>query len=78
MCEEQASSRKTAPFIETNIDRCKGCELCINMCPRKCIDMGDIINSNGYYTAVFSRPQDCTGCAICAETCPDTAIEVWR
>ncbi len=66
------------PHINIDRDRCKGCELCVHMCPKKCIDRGERINGGGYYPAIFARPEECTGCAICGETCPDTAIAVWR
>ncbi len=66
------------PYIRIDSERCKGCELCVSMCPKECIEIGKGINGQGYYYACFARPDDCTGCAICAETCPDVAIEVWR
>ena len=69
------------------IDRelCKGCGLCITVCPKKQIEISDSINPKGYYPAQC-KEQDapdpeaarCTGCAMCAITCPDVAIEVYR
>ncbi|MCL1926875.1 MAG: 4Fe-4S binding protein [Syntrophorhabdaceae bacterium] len=64
--------------IEIDFERCKACELCVPVCPRKCMEMGKTINRQGYMAAVFARPEDCVGCAICAETCPDACIRVWR
>ncbi|RMG59509.1 MAG: ferredoxin family protein [Deltaproteobacteria bacterium] len=66
------------PYIRIDSERCKGCELCVTMCPRQCIEIGKKINGQGYYFANFVKPDACTGCAICGETCPDVAIEVWR
>ncbi|MCL2103292.1 MAG: ferredoxin family protein [Syntrophorhabdaceae bacterium] len=64
--------------IEIDFERCKACELCVSVCPRKCIEIGKKINRHGYPASVFARPEDCTGCALCAETCPDACIRVWR
>lgn len=67
-----------------NIDRelCKGCYLCISVCPNQLIHISDNLNQKGYYPAEFSEPENpgkhCTGCALCATVCPDVAIEVYR
>lgn len=63
--------------IDTNI--CKGCELCVNACPRGIISLSaDIINAKGYHPAQLTDESRCTGCASCAIMCPDVAIIVER
>ena len=58
---------------------CKGCALCINVCPKKLIVIAEEINSRGYYSAVYVDSQGaCTGCTLCALMCPEVAIEVFR
>lgn len=71
--------------IEIDRERCKGCGLCIAVCPKKQIEISDCLNTKGYYPAKFHEEsvQDdavrkCTGCALCAVMCPDVAIEVYR
>jgi 2-oxoglutarate ferredoxin oxidoreductase subunit delta len=71
--------------IEIDKERCKGCGLCMNVCPKKQIEISDELNAKGYYPARFQEenltetdPAECTGCAMCAITCPDVAIEVYR
>lgn len=71
--------------IEIDEERCKGCGLCITVCPKKQIEISDNLNTKGYYPARFKEadageqdPIKCTGCALCAVTCPDVAIEVYR
>ncbi len=71
--------------IEIDKERCKGCGLCINVCPKKQIEISEELNTKGYYPARFQEenltetdPAECTGCAMCAITCPDVAIEVYR
>jgi len=71
--------------IEVDFERCKGCGLCITVCPKKQIEISDRLNTKGYYPARFLQEDvlemaefKCTGCALCAITCPDVAIEVYR
>lgn len=57
-------------------DRCKGCELCVLVCPTKIIFMADRINRKGYHPATVTEMEKCIGCAMCARICPDAVIEV--
>ncbi|MHC4663831.1 MAG: 4Fe-4S dicluster domain-containing protein [Planctomycetota bacterium] len=59
-------------------DACKGCGLCVEVCPKKCILLAANVNVRGYNPAVFSIPEECTGCANCAVMCPDAVIEAYR
>ena len=64
--------------IVIDAERCKGCQLCLTVCPHNCIKISDKLNSKGYLPAEFTRPDACTGCTSCAIICPDVAIEVYR
>jgi 2-oxoglutarate ferredoxin oxidoreductase subunit delta len=64
--------------IKVDRERCKGCQLCIEFCPKKCIAVSPDLNEKGYYPAMLSKSEACTGCSICAVVCPDLAIEVYR
>lgn len=57
---------------------CKSCRLCIEVCPKKIIAVGDKANQKGYFPVVCTDQDKCTGCAICAMVCPDVAIEVYK
>ncbi|MFQ5424309.1 MAG: ferredoxin family protein [Phycisphaerae bacterium] len=59
-------------------NRCKGCDLCIDVCPKQCLATGSTLNRLGYYPVVLQDPESCNGCALCAQVCPDTAIRVFR
>ena len=64
--------------IVIDAERCKGCQLCLTVCPHGVISISDKINSKGYLPAEAANPASCTGCASCAIICPDCAIEVYR
>ena len=64
--------------IIINTERCKGCSLCVESCPRNLIVMADCLNAAGYYPARLREDGECIGCALCATVCPDVAIEVVR
>ncbi len=58
---------------------CKGCELCVQFCPRKLIIISRALNCRGVYPAEFRDPKKkCTACIACALICPDAAIEVYK
>jgi 2-oxoglutarate ferredoxin oxidoreductase subunit delta len=62
--------------IIIDTERCKGCGLCVTVCPKKCIVISKCSNKTGYFPAKTSN-SNCTGCAMCAIICPDVAIEVF-
>ena len=57
-------------------DRCKGCGLCVTVCPKNVLEISDKINTKGYFPAYQARPEDCIFCAICCTICPDVAITI--
>ncbi|WP_245823972.1 4Fe-4S binding protein [Sporomusa malonica] len=59
-------------------EKCKSCGLCIAVCPRKVLAVGDKANSKGYYTIVVTDEESCVGCALCGLVCPDVALEVYK
>ena len=63
------------------VDRryCKGCGLCVTVCPRDVVALDpDTITDKGYHPAMLTDESRCTGCAACAVICPDVAITVER
>ena len=58
---------------------CKGCGLCISVCPKKIIELDlSKVNSKGYNPAHVERMEECIGCSSCALMCPDAVITVER
>jgi len=63
--------------IQIDIERCKGCGLCVAVCPKKAISISKRSNKKGVFPAEVVNG-DCIGCAACATVCPDVAIIVFR
>ena len=63
--------------IKIDRERCKGCGLCVPVCPESVISISPKSNSKGLFPAEPVNP-GCTGCCLCATVCPDCAIEVYR
>jgi len=63
--------------ILINIEKCKGCEICMNACPEDVIAMSKVVNQKGYLYAV-KITDSCTGCTNCALVCPDAVITEYR
>lgn len=63
-------------IVTIDQDRCKGCELCLFVCPRKVLSISPKLNRRGQHFAQVVTQQDCIGCSQCSDICPDTAIEI--
>lgn len=57
-------------------DRCKGCELCVEACPKEIVKMSKELNSMGFHPATVEEQDKCIACAACAKVCPDVVIEI--
>ena len=54
-------------IIEINEEWCKGCEICVDVCPQDVFIMQD-------FKARIQNLDSCTGCLLCEVLCPDFAI----
>lgn len=58
---------------------CKGCGLCVSVCPKGLIVIQKSNrNKKGYFTALCADQSACVSCASCAVVCPDCAITVMK
>lgn len=57
-------------------DRCKGCGLCVEVCPKNVLEISDNVNTKGYFPVFRARPDDCIYCSTCCIMCPDVAIAI--
>jgi 2-oxoglutarate ferredoxin oxidoreductase subunit delta len=62
--------------IRIDKEKCKGCEMCVAVCPGGVLSMSKLMNSRGQHFAQAHKPEDCTGCKQCALVCPEAAIEI--
>jgi 2-oxoglutarate ferredoxin oxidoreductase subunit delta len=62
--------------VEFDEDRCKGCELCTDACPKNIVIMADHYNAMGFHPATVVEQEKCISCAFCARMCPDVVITV--
>jgi len=63
--------------ITINAERCKGCGLCISVCPNENIVLSKTANKKGIRVAEYNGSKTCTGCTFCGMICPDVSIEVY-
>lgn len=61
-------------YIDEKI--CKGCSLCVNICPNDVFQMRSRVNDKGYVIPEAVNETKCTKCTLCELTCPDLAIFV--
>ena len=69
--------RQLAP-IDIAAHRCKGCELCIGICPKHVLELDrSAVNVLGHNPVHLTDAGACTSCALCARICPDAVFTVY-
>ncbi|MBM6920931.1 4Fe-4S binding protein [Phocea massiliensis] len=60
-----------------NYERCKGCGLCVSVCPKKILMIDTArLNRKGYNPVEITDRAACISCAMCATMCPDCVITI--
>lgn len=67
---QAATQQHVTTKLEITEDWCKGCDICVKMCPERCLQLNDQL------IAELHKPDQCTGCRMCEWLCPDFAIKI--
>ena len=68
---------KVKGAIVVDTEKCKGCMVCIPVCPTNTIEIVEQVNEKGY-KFMQDVHDECIGCTNCATVCPDGVITVYR
>ena len=67
---------RSGPLIIAS-EHCKGCELCISVCPPRILALDlEVVNGLGHHPVHLIEAARCTSCALCAKVCPDAVFTV--
>ena len=59
-------------------EMCKGCQLCVEACVPRVLQMATFLNHLGYHPATYLG-HGCNGCGLCFYACPEPgAIRVFK
>jgi len=64
--------------VEILLEYCKGCGLCVAVCPTRNLRIADGLSALGVRPAEPCEATECTLCRRCAVVCPDGAIRLTR
>jgi len=78
--DETVGVAETTTRVRLIIDEemCKGCGLCVSVCPRRAMGLANHINSRGFHPAAPLYLDKCTACAQCALMCPEVCITILK
>jgi 2-oxoglutarate ferredoxin oxidoreductase subunit delta len=57
-------------------ERCKGCRICIELCPQQILQVSNQTNEKGYHIpeVIPGKEDACVHCEFCTMVCPEFAI----
>ncbi len=70
-------AKKEPPVIEVIFENCKGCNICVDVCPTNVLELVKAPNKWEGYVVEVKYPEKCTKCMLCEIHCPDYAIKVY-
>lgn len=62
--------------VHVHKELCKGCGLCIDLCPKDVFEVSPEVNQKGFNVIAPAREDDCIKCRLCEKSCPDLAITI--
>jgi 2-oxoglutarate ferredoxin oxidoreductase subunit delta len=72
--QEEKATKHGRVLIDT--DRCKGCDFCVEFCPRGALVMSKELGPKGYYLAEVADDTLCLNCGLCEILCPEFGIQL--
>jgi 2-oxoglutarate ferredoxin oxidoreductase subunit delta len=77
VCAPQFADPPFGP-LAIAVDRCKGCGLCVSVCPKEVLVLDErLVNQLGHHPVRLTAAAACTSCALCARICPDAVFTVF-
>jgi 2-oxoglutarate ferredoxin oxidoreductase subunit delta len=73
---EDRKKKKKVSRIQINQKWCKGCYICLEVCPQKVFEKSREVSAKGFNPVAVIHAEKCTGCLQCEMLCPDLAIRV--
>ncbi len=67
---------KPAQHVQLDTERCRGCQLCLGICPNELFKPGLTPNAASYFPVEMQNPEYCINCMRCVQICPDQAFDV--
>jgi indolepyruvate ferredoxin oxidoreductase beta subunit len=68
--DAEAAAAGVNHYLEITAAWCKGCDICVTLCPERCLALDD------RQVVELTDPRACSGCRLCEWLCPDFAIRV--
>lgn len=69
--------KATAPGkVTIDKERCKGCNYCVEYCPRDVLEQSKELSPKGYLLVAVKDEKKCVSCGFCEAICPEFAIKV--
>ena len=58
-------------MIHIDKELCKGCKICVKLCPKEVLALSSHTNKKGYNYIEAVHPENCVACKSCERGCPD-------
>jgi len=73
---ENPAMAKKAKAIVIDPNLCKGCHICISVCPHGVLEKSEVVDNRGFFLPKVVDLEACKVCQLCEMECPDFAISV--
>jgi len=71
-----STARRSYGQVFIIVDRCKGCEFCVEFCPKDILAMSEQFNDKGYHVPIVLQEGVCSDCKLCQLLCPEFAMYI--